>query len=164
MYSLILVVVAIALFAAMASTTLKYVPFDAMVRFQAFNVLSAGLDGLQSSVVRYLDDHRDSSGQVLYPGAVDITAEVVPIYGYLPSAKPGYDWVIQPGAVHGQQAIGICVFPRTTEAQAQAAALMPLLQTHLPQASSFIGNGCNSTANIVGGNSLTYWVMLNHLS
>lgn len=164
MYSLILVVVAIALFAAMASATLKYVPFDAMLRFQSFNVLSAGMDGFHGSVVRYLDDHRDVDGQIIYPAALDITSDVVPIYGYLPSSKPGFDWKVQPGAVHGQQAIGICVFPRTAEAQAQAPSLMPLIQTHLPQASSFIGNDCNANSNTVGGQALTYWVILNHLS
>lgn len=165
MNHLVFLIISIVLMSSMTGLAIKYVPSDAYQKQQTYQSLMQGYGSLHESTVRYLQDNRDEQGFLRYPGdGVDIQANVVPAYGFLPvDVSKELTWQVTGGVVYGQQAIGICAKPIGTEVSERTKKAMELVQAQMPQASTFIGSDCNAAENVAGGDHMTYWVILSHL-
>lgn len=165
MNHLVFLIISIVLMSSMTGLAIKYVPSDAYQKQQTFQGLMQGYGSMHEATVRYLQDNRDAQGLLPYPGAgVDLKDVVFPRYGFLP-AKVSSDvtWQVTTGQVYGQQAVGLCAKPVGAELSERTQRAMELVQAQMPQSSTFLGTACNATANVAGGNHMTYWVILSHL-
>lgn len=165
MYNLILIVVSIALAASLLSISMVSLPADALLRQSLQKEAAHGVQLLEAGVVRYLDANRDADGNIIFPGeGVDLRPALYPMYGFIPAdVRNELTFEITTGRVAGMSAVGICVRPVAQSSAVQQAALESIQRT-LPQASAFLGAGCNATASSSGGIALTYWVILNHIN
>lgn len=165
MHNLILVVISIALMAAVAAAGINHIPADAYMRQIMLTQADTGIQSLKGTVERYLNANRDVNGDIVYPGAnIDLEPSLAPAYGFIPSdIRSELTFDVKTGAVYGLEAVGICVRP-VAQATDDQRKVLDALQSRLPVGSSFVGSGCNATTNATGGDSLTYWVVLNHLN
>lgn len=165
MHNLILVVISIALLAAVAAAGINHIPAEAYLRQVMLSSSEAGINSLQGTVERYLNANRDINGDIVYPGAnIDLEPTLSPAYGFIPSdIRSELTFDVRTGTVYGLNAVGICVRP-VAQATEDQRTVLDALQRRLPVGSSFIGSGCNATANATGGDSLTYWIILDHLN
>lgn len=165
MNHLVFLIISIVLMSSMTGLAIKYVPSDAYQKQQTYQSLMQGYGSLHESTVRYLQANRDQ-GLLPYPGdGVEIQSIVTPAYGFLPvEVAKELTWQVAGGVVYGQEAIGICAKPISAEGVSERTQkAMELVQAQMPQASTFIGSDCNATDNVVGGDHMTYWVILSHL-
>lgn len=165
MFSIILTVIAIALMAAVTAVSLNYVPLDAQMRAMIQHDAAQGIKALDCAVSRYLDGNRDSSGNIIYPGDnVNLVPAVTPGYGFLPAnVRKQMTWAITTGELNSMPAVGICLKPIGASTPIQQQVLANL-QAQEPVGSTFVGTGCNATANVAGGTTLTYWIPLAHIN
>lgn len=165
MNHLVFLIISIVLMSSMTGLAIQYVPSDAYQKQQTFQGLMQGYGSMHEATVRYLQDNRDAQGLLPYTGdGVDLKAAVFPQYGFLPSNISGeVTWQVMTGQVHGQKAVGLCAKPLAGTVSERTQRAMELVQAQMPQASTFIGSGCNATENVVGGDHMTYWVILSHL-
>lgn len=162
MFSLILVVISIALISAVVAASMNYTPMEAYTRQNIVNEAEKGLDSLESGVIRYLDANRDVAGNIVYPGdGVDLVSAIAPLYTFIPGDVQGQlTWSVVTGPyIGGLPAVGICLQPVgvSTDVQVQA---MEALQRRSPVGSTFINTACNSTGDSVSGDHLTRWVVV----
>jgi len=165
MFSIILVVVAIGLMAAVTAVSLNYIPVDAQMRALIQKDANTGIKALECAVTRYLDANRGTDGNIIYPGdGVNLVPAVTPAYGFLPAnVRKQMTWQVATGTVSGMPAVGICLRPINASTTIQREVLSNL-QTQLPVGSTYVGAGCNATANSAGGVALTYWIPLAHVN
>lgn len=165
MFSLIFVVISIALIVALAASTMNYIPVDAQMRHQIFKEADRGIKAIECAVTRYLDANRDSSNNIIYPGdGVNLVSAVTPAYGFLPAdVRKEMTWEIKTGQVNSMPAVGICLRPVAASTPLQREVLSKL-QTTMPVGSTYIGAACNSTSNVANGVAMTYWIPLAHVN
>jgi hypothetical protein len=165
MFSIIFAVIAIGLLAAVTAVSINYIPMDAQMRALIQKDATTGLKSLECAVTRYLDANRGTDGNIIYPGdGVNLLSAVTPAYGFLPAdVRKQMTWQIATGTVSGMPAVGICLRPINTSTPLQREVLANV-QTQMPVGSAYIGSGCNATANVAGGGSLTYWIALAHVN
>ena len=165
MFSLVLVVISIALFAAFMAATVNYIPIDTALRMKMREEMKTGLENLHASVSLYFDDNRDINGDVVYPGdAVDLTPYVTPVYGFVPAAVSGLGWTLTSGTIYGQPAAHVCIQPTSgVGSDLQVSALHDLARL-LPVGSTFVGDTCWATADLPTGDRLSYWIPLSHIN
>jgi hypothetical protein len=171
MFSLIFVVISIALIVAFTAATVNYVPVDATLRHQMFKEADRGFKAIECAVTRYLDANRDTDttspnyNNIKYPGNnVNLVNDVMPKYGFLPAnIRKELTWEITTGQVSSLNAVGICLRPVATSTAMQREVLAKV-QANMPVGSAFIGSACNATANVANGAYMTYWVPLNHIN
>ncbi|WP_434716171.1 hypothetical protein [Paraburkholderia sp. A3RO-2L] len=165
MFNLILTIVGLALTVAVSAVTVNYVPWTAQTRHMMQVDATDGLHSLEGSVTRYLDAHRDSSGNIIYPGdGVNLAPAVAPTYGFIPAnVRKQMTWSVTTGTMSGLPSVGICLSP-IGASNADEQAVLANLQTQLPIGSSFVSTGCNATSNVAGGAALTYWIPLAHIN
>jgi hypothetical protein len=165
MFSLVIIVVTIGLLAAVAAATVNYMPLDAQLRQQMFKDADRGVKAIECAVTRYLNDHRDGTGNIIYDGdGVNLVNTVMPKYGFLPAeVRKEMGWEITTGQVSGMPAVGICLRPTVASTPIQREVLGKL-QAQLPVGSAYVASGCNATTNVANGAYLTYWVPLAHVN
>jgi hypothetical protein len=165
MFAIIMAVIAIALFSAVAVVGVNYIPVDAQTRALLQRDADHGIKSLECAVTRYLDADRGTDGNIIYPGdGVNLAAAVTPAYGFMPAdVRKQMTWQIATGTVSGMPAVGICLRPINASTVIQREVLSNL-QTQLPVGSAYVGAGCNATANVAGGGALTYWIPLAHVN
>jgi hypothetical protein len=165
MFAIVMAVIALGLFAAVATVGANYIPVDAQMRALIQKDADHGFKSLECAVTRYLDATRGSDGNIIYPGdGVNLAAAVAPAYGFLPAdVRKQMTWQIATGQVSGMQAVGICLRPINASTPIQREVIANL-QTQLPVGSAYVGAGCNATANVAGGGALTYWIPLAHVN
>lgn len=165
MFSLVFVVIGIALFAAMTAATLNYSPLDAQLRMMMQKEGDRGIKALECAVTRYLDANRGTDGNIIYPGnGIDLAAAVTPAYGFMPAnVRKEMTWEIATGQVSGMNAVGICLRPISTSNAIQQDVLVKL-RNQLPVGSAYVGTGCNAVADAANGTALTYWIPLAHVN
>ena len=165
MFNLILADISIALVVAVTAATINYAPLDATMRQLMQKEGDRGIKALECAVTRYLDANRGTDGNIIYPGnGVNLMAAVAPAYGFLPAnVRNEMTWDINTGQVNGMNAVGVCLRPINASTSLQREVLGNL-QAQLPVGSTFVGSGCNATANAVGGGALTYWIPLAHVN
>ncbi|MBU9200008.1 hypothetical protein KTD31_01145 [Burkholderia multivorans] len=165
MFNLIFTVIGLALTIAVTTVTANYIPWTAQSRHMMQVEAAGGLHSLEGSVTRYLDAHRDSNGNIIYPGdGVNLAPAVAPTYGFIPAdVRKQMTWSLTTGTMDGLPSVGICLRPigaGTVDEQ----VVLANLKTQLPVGSAFIGTGCNAVADAAGGSTLTYWVPLAHVN
>ncbi|KVP75151.1 hypothetical protein [Burkholderia ubonensis] len=165
MFSLIIVVISIALVATITAVTMNYSPLDAQMRMLMQKEADRGIKAIECAVTRYLDANRGTDGNIIYPGnGVNLVAAVTPAYGFLPAnVRTEMTWEITTGQLSGMNAVGICLRPIAASTTMQRDVLGKL-KAQLPVGSAYIGSACNATADAVGGTNLTYWVPLAHVN
>ena len=178
MFSLIFVVISIALAVAVTASTLNYIPIDATLKHQMFKEADRGFKAIECAVTRYLDNHRygapmDPSdpryNTVIYDGdGTNMVNLVMPQYGFLPAnVRKELTWEITENQLAtgagSLPAVGICLRPVSASTTLQREVLAKL-QEGMPVGSAFIGSACNATANVANGAYLTYWVPLAHVN
>jgi hypothetical protein len=162
MFSIILVVVAIGLMAAVAAVSINYIPMDAQMRALIQKDATNGFESLEGAVTRYVVANRATDGTIPYPS--DFMAAVTPQYGFRPAdVRKQMTWELASGTVLNMPAIGICLRPINTSTPLQREVLGNI-QAQLPVGSAYVGTGCNATANAAGGGALTYWVVPAHIN
>lgn len=166
MFSLILVVISIALLAALAAISVNHIPAEAFMRQQQFKEAQAGLKAIQDGVGRYLNSHRDVQGNIIYPGdGTNMVPLFSPAYGYMP-ADVHKEMTWQVVAAHmalDLPAVSICLHPVDLPTPLQQATLAEI-KTRLPVGSAFVSNDCQATTDSVGGTHLTYWLPISHIN
>jgi hypothetical protein len=165
MFSLVIIVIAIGLMASIAAATMNYMPVDAHIRQQMMKEADRGIKALDCAVTRYLDAQpRDANGKIAPPTVgVNLSYAVVPQYGFLPAnVRKEMTWDVTGGVVSGMPAVGICLRPIAASTAMQREVLSKL-QAQLPVDSTFVGSGCNATADSTNGGYLTYWVPVAHV-
>lgn len=165
MFSLVLSIIGIALFAAVTATTLNYIPAEAHMRQLLQLDAERGLKSLENSTTRYLDANRDVNGNIVYPGAgINLVSAVTPAYGFLPAAvRKEMTWDVETGSLGGMPAVGICLKPIGSSTTGQRVVLLNL-QAKMPVGSTFVAPNCYATSNTGEGSHLTYWLPLAHIN
>ncbi len=165
MFSLIIVVISIALLASITAVTINYMPVDAQQRQLIQKEAEYGFKSLEGSVTRYLKANKDGAGNIIYPGdGVNLMSVVAPTYGFLPAdVRKQMTWEITTGQVSAMNAVGICLRPTAESTNIQREVLTHL-KDQLPVGSAYLGSACNATSNVVGGSHLTYWIALQHVN
>lgn len=165
MTNLILIVISIALMSAITMVGFNHIPVDAYLRQAMQTEVQGGIQSLEGSVVRYLNNTRDGNGNLVYPGdGLNLLPTIAPMYGFIPADPRGeLTWAVSTGQFNGYDAVGICVHPVTQTSDNQKQVLSALERT-LPVGSSFLATSCNASADEANGDSLTYWIVLNHLN
>lgn len=156
---LIPLVIAIALGAAVNVSFMVYQPTASIVQHKRLQAAAKGFERLETAVTSYLDFNRDAEGVPHYPGdGHDIESELFPAYGFKPSSRYELQWQVGAGHYLEMPSIGICL-----SAPNDFAAGLIKLANSLPQDSATLGSACYSTETLSEGNSLTYWIPLDHL-
>lgn len=180
MFSLIIVVVAIGLMAAIIATTINYVPMDAQQRQAMFKEADRGIKALDCAVTRFMNDWRYAPGSDIKPlPAGDLSATIAPAYGFMPAAvRKEMKWEVTSGVLPGAAtstpnnpgsaaatggAVAICLRPIASSTPMQRDVLAKL-QAQAPVGSTFIGTACNATADVANGAFLTYWIPASHVN
>lgn len=166
MVSIILVVISIALLASVAAVSMNHIPVDAYLRQQMMKEAEAGIQMASNGVGRYLNSHRDTSGNIIYPGdGVNLAPLYAPNYGFLPQdIRKELTWEVTAAKLSPDlPAAAICLRPVSTSSALQQDVL-ERLRAQLPVGSAYVNTGCNATSNVVGGTHLTYWLPISHIN
>lgn len=171
MFSLIVVVVAIGLMAAIIATTINHVPLDAQLRQQMFKEADRGLKTIECAVTRYLDAHRDEAGNIVALPPGDLVAKIAPEFGFMPAAvRKELTWEVASGTLPGTgkdgapgEAVAICLRPIGTP-NAMQREVLAKLQEQAPKGSTFVADTCNATQDGANGAYLTLWVPVSHVN
>lgn len=166
MVSIILVVISIALLASVAAVSMNHIPVDAYLRQQMMKEAEAGIQMASNGVGRYFNSHRDTSGNIIYPGdGTNLAPLVAPSYGFMPpDIRNELTWELTAAKLSPElPAAAICIRPLTASNALQQDVLEHL-RAQLPVGSAYVGTACGATSNIVGGTHLTYWVPLAHIN
>jgi hypothetical protein len=165
MAQLILIVMAIALMSAFIAALVPNISADAVMRQSIQKETDYGLHLLEFGVIRYLDAHRDTNGNIIYPGnGVDLKPALSPMYAFIPAnVRTELTWSVITGTVQGQPGVAICAYPVTTSNAPQKSALQNIQRT-LPVGSAYLGDACNATSDSPTGVALSYWVVVSHVN
>lgn len=166
MIHLILTIISLVLVTATITLTITHIPLSAYEQARMISQTQEGFTSLSSATVRYLNAHRDLEGFIIFPGdAVDMVPLITPDYGFVPAkVLNSFGWQAQSGYYKGLQAVGICLSPLVgAKVDPELVNLLPNIQSRLPEESSVLANSCFTQTDEGGGNSLTHWVILNHL-
>lgn len=165
MAQLIVVVISIALMAALAAASFNYIPADAVMRQLLQKESAAGLQQIQAGVTRYFDAHRDTDGNIIYPGdGLDMAPLFAPQFGFMPANVRGeMTWQARTASYGALPAVAVCVYPISGSTELQRTALTNIQRT-LPLNSAFVANSCGATSNQTDGQALTYWIILEHFN
>lgn len=165
MAHLVLVVISIALMAAMAVATISHIPADAVMRQSLQKEVDYGLRLLEFGVTRYLDAHRDTEGNIIYPGdGVNLKPLLTPQYSFIPANVRGdLTWEAVTAPYQGQPAVSICARPVGSSTGSYRVALENIQRT-LPVGSAFVSSACGATTNDPAGDRITYWVVVSHVN
>lgn len=164
MFSLILVIISIALFVAFLTATSNHIPVDVYIRANIQMGVQQGIKSLEGTATRYFLSTRDHEGYISYPGnGVNLMTVATPGFGYRPANVRGaITWEMTTGSFMGMEAVAICVKPLNSFTDLHAGAI-EAVQNSLPPQSSFRSSTCGATSNS-GGTHLTYWVPLAHMN
>lgn len=166
MFSIILVIISIALLASVAAVSINHVPLEAYQRQLLQKEAQAGLEVIEKGVGRYLNSHRDGSGNIIYPGdGVNMVPLFAPSYGYLPAdVQKQMTWeVVAARMAVDMPAVSICLHPIDFPTPLQQTTLAEI-KARLPMGSAFLSTDCRATADSADGTHLTYWLPISHIN
>lgn len=176
MVQLLIVVISIALMAALAVSTLVYVPSSALRHFQLYNDGLKGVKTLEAALVRHVQADWLSADPAqpgyVYPGdGLDLVTGLVPKHTFLPVEPLGeFAWDVSTKScttgVAGcqEKSMAICLYLKTATSQGlEDATVLAKVAARLPQGSTVLSDSCGATAPGSVKTHLTYWVYLSQI-
>lgn len=161
MFSILMVIVSIALFATVTLVTINYIPIDALIAFKARSKAQEGLQSLAAGSVRYIKSVTDVNGITTLPApGTDLSATLQPTFAFIPVAPSGMGWKVESSTYSGMPAVAICLFPSGTIDDATQRGVASV-RAQFPAAAVFVSSNCQAVSNGTGA-YVTYWVIANH--
>ncbi|CAN7638616.1 hypothetical protein LJR129_004926 [Acidovorax sp. LjRoot129] len=161
MFSILMVLMSIAMFTALTAATLSYLPVDALIAYKARSKAQDGLHRLSDGAIRYIKSVSDGNGNVALPApGTDLIPTLQPTFAFLPPAPQGMAWSVQSSQYAGLPAVAICLYPQIAVENAVASGVKSA-KAGFPAQAMFVGTSCNAVSNSEGA-YVTYWVIANH--
>lgn len=163
MFGLVMAIISIALFSAIALVTMNHIPIDALIASKARAKTQEGMQSLAAGSVRYIKSVTDVNGVVSLPApGTDLSGVIQPNFAFIPAAPTGMTWSIHSATYSGLPAVAICLQPVSTIDEATRRGVASV-QGQFPAAAVFVNSSCEALSNGSGGH-VTYWVIASHTS
>lgn len=161
MFSLLMVLISIAMLSAITLATINYIPVDALIAYKARIKAQDGIKQISEGSIRYIKSVTDIDGNVFLPApGTDLLSTIQPRFAFIPPAPVGMAWSIESSSYAGMPSIAICLYPVSTMNEVIARGVSSV-KNNFSSAAIFVGDSCNATSN-GSGSYVTYWVIAGH--